>query len=369
MTSTTVAHGTALFMAIDMGESKWTVAFAADAGKVRGRILIARDQAGMVTEIKLAKQKLGLPADAPVYSCYEAGRDGFWFHRMLTKLGVINVVVDPASIEVNRRQRRLKTDRLDAKKLVGMLARYHHGERDLWKMARVPEESAEDARRLHRERERLMKERGGHRNRIWALLALHGVSSERLPDKPQDCRDWEGKVLPKATQDELMRECSRLEMVEKQLDELESAQRAAVKAADNEVTRKTAKLMELRSVGIQTSWVVMHEVFGWRKFDNQRQVGAMAGLTGTAHSSGDMQKELGISKAGNRRIRHVMIEEAWLWLRYQPDSALTKWYQQRFGVGKRARRVGIVALARRLLITFWRYVEFGIVPEGAIVRS
>ena len=371
MTPVTTATNESLFMAMELSNKNWKLAFS-NGEKLRYVNVIAGDQKGLRLSIERSKEKLGLPAEAPVWACYEAGRDGFWIHRCLTGMGVQNVVVDPASIEVNRRKRHLKTDRLDAEKLVRMLMRYVlHNEKTVWRVVVIPTEQQEDERRVHREGERLKLERGGHLNRIRALLVLHGVRPRKIARTDNStARDWQGKPLSAALREEIQREQARLEFVDQQIKALEAEQRKHLKAPTNAAEQKAAKLLKVKGVGTVSAWVLAKEVFGWRTFKNRREVGSMAGLTGTAYASGNTTVEQGISKAGNKRVRYTMIELAWMWTWHQPDSELTKWYQHRFGSGgKRQHRIGIVALARKLLVALWKYVEFDELPAGATIAA
>jgi transposase len=324
-------------------------------------------------EINKAKNKFGLPEDTIVMSCYEAGRDGFWIARFLESQGIINIVIDSSSIKVDRRSRRAKTDRLDAGKLLRQLIQHVKGEEKL-QVARVPSEEEEDRRRMHRERERLKKERTSHTNRIKSLLNLFGIKCKSKGKQTwekyfKEVKDWKGAPLPQYQIEELLREAERVELVEKQLKELESTMEARLKTSDEVVYSQIQQLKNLKAVGDVSSWILIMEWFGWRKFKNRREVGAAAGLVGTPYDSGESQREQGITKAGNYRIRALMLELAWSWLRYQPDSDLSKWFNERFGQGKRMRKVGIVALARKLLIAIWRYLEMGELPKGAALKQ
>ena len=364
-----------LYMAMELSNREWKLAFG-DGRQERLVTVPARDRQRLRQAIAKAKVKLGLPADAPVYSCYEAGRDGFWIHRLLEQIGVINLVVDSASIEVNRRKRRAKTDRLDAKKLLAMLLRYRlYGETKTWSVVRVPGEEDEARRRHHRNEERLKKERKQHLVRMKSLLVLNGVSVSRLPKDWRAVRDWDGRPLPAELVRELEQEQERLDVVVAQLKELEMARLHHLRAAKKEpaapaAERWAVKLAGVKGVGEDTAWQLSHEFFGWREFRNRREVGGAAGLTGSPYSSGDSQRDQGISKAGNARVRHLMTELAWRWLQFQSGSELARWYEKRFGAGtKRTRRIGIVALARKLLIALWRYGAQGVVPEGALIKA
>jgi transposase len=367
--TTSAAASAVLFMAMELSKSNWKLALS-NGTKIRQVNVPAGDWTGLQQAITHARSKLGLDPSAPVRSCYEAGRDGFWIHRRLLQQRIDNLVVDAASIEVDRRQRRAKTDRLDAERLVRLLMRYHGGERTLWRVVRVPSVAEEDARRLHRELERLKKERTAHRARVLSLLALHGVQPKLLRRwLRQPVAQWPGLPVPSALGEELERQRQRLELVQQQITELEKRQEALLATPQTETQRVAARLAHLRGVGPVSAWLLAHEFFGWRQLRNRRQVGALAGLTGTPYDSGQCRRDQGISKAGNKRVRWLAVELAWAWLRLQPDSALSKWFWERFGHGNaRQRRVGIVALARKLLVALWQYLTTGVAPIGAVVK-
>jgi transposase len=308
-------------------------------------------------------------------SCYEAGRDGFWLHRYLQSRGIDNVVVDSASLEVDRRLRRAKTDRIDAGKLLRMLIRYHGGEKQLWRVVRVPTWEDEDARHLNRELESLKRERTRHRNRIHGILMQQGLrlpnpSKKRFIKDLEALRTWDGQELPGGMKARLVRVYQQLRLVEDQISTLAKEKRDQLKEAGNVKMRQVAQLLRLPGIGPVSSWTFVMEFFGWRRFRNRREVAALAGLTPTPYDSGRRLREQGISKAGNRRIRTLAIEIAWAWLRYQPRSKLSQWFSERFaGGGTRMRRIGIVAVARRLLIDLWRFLEYGVVSEGALLTT
>jgi len=361
----------ALYIGIELGSKGWKLAMSG-GDKIRMINVGYADREKLVGEVSRAKERLGLPAEAPVLSCYEAGRDGFWIHRLLEQLGFKNLVIDPASVEVNRRKRRAKTDRIDAQKLVMLLMRYYQlHEKRHCKVVRVPGEADEDARRLHRELERLKKERTQHINRIRGLLATQGIRVGKVEGVPWAAlRDWEGKALGPGLRSELEREGERLKMVCRQIGELETRREEALSQAHSIGEKKAVKLMNLKSVGPASAWTLSHEFYAWRDFTNVRQIGGCAGLTGTPYDSGESSREQGISKTGSARVRRVAIELAWMWIRYQPESELSKWYQERFGQGnKRMRKVGIVALARKLLVAFWKYLEHNELPAGAVLKA
>lgn len=365
-----IAPSVRLHLAFDLGWSEWKLAFTIGHGQPpRLRTIRARDQEAVLREIARAKERFGLPPDASVVSCYEAGRDGFWLHRWLLTQGVANVVVDSSSIEVNRRSRRAKSDRLDAGKLVALLLRYHAGETKAWSVCRIPEVADEDRRRLHRELIELKDERTRHINRLKGLLANQGVAVASIdaafPQKLDEVRLWDGAELGADLKGQLLREHARWQYVDRQIKDLEGERSKRIRRDDTPQVSQVRRLLELLGVGLNGAWLLVYELFGWRRIRNRKELGAMVGLTPTAYQSGGSSHEQGISKAGNRRLRRILVELAWCWLRWQPASALSQWYQRRFGVGQRARKVGIVALARKLLIALWRWLEHGELPEGA----
>jgi transposase len=338
------------------------------------RTLKARDLAGLLAEIAKAKQRFGLPDNAPVRCCYEAGRDGFWLHRWLEERGLSNVIVDASSIEVKRQRRRAKTDRLDASKLLTMLLRYHDGEGKVWSVVQVPSVSAEDRRRLHRELLTLKGERTEHVNRIKGLLATVGVTLKEVDaqfaDRLPELRSATGQAVPMDLQAELRRAFGRWQLVQEQIAELELIRAERVYRGGTPQAEQVQQLLRLRAVGINSAWLLVLECLGWRRLKNRRQLGSLAGLTPTPYQSGDSCREQGISKAGNRRLRTMMVELSWCWLRFQPESALSQWYVRRFSKGtKRDKKVGVVALARKLLIALWKYLKDGEVPQGAVLTT
>lgn len=357
-----------LFVALELSNKKWKLAMSA-RGKNREVNVEGGDLAAVLEAFAKTKARLGLDPDALVVTCYEAGRDGFWLHRELERAGIQNVVVDSSSIEVDRRQRRAKTDRLDAWRLLRQLERYTDGDPRALRVVRIPSVEAEDARRPHRELQRLREERTAHGNRLRALLVLHGVRLAVGPGfdgRLGEARGMDGGPLPPGLQAELLREFTRWQLVTEQIRTLEAEQRAQLaETAPDPAVRTIQQLFRLRGIGITSSTVFTREFFGWRDFHNRREVGAASGLVNMPYASGDRNSDQGISKAGNRRVRTTLIQIAWGWLRYQPGSALSVWFQERFAGSPRLRRIGIVALARRLLIALWRYVRDGVIPEGA----
>jgi len=363
-----------MYTAFELSDKKWKLAFS-NGSKVRNISTDARDLNELQVQIFKAKKRFGLNEDTRVMSCYEAGREGFWLHRYLLSLGTENLVVDSASIEVNRRKRRAKTDRIDAGKLLGMLMRYHGGEKKVWSVVRVPSEEAEDGKNLGRELEVLKKERTMHSNRIKGLLIQQGIVIKRLNVKRflselEGCRTWDGKKLPIDFKARMVREHQRLKAVDEQMRVVKKERKKRVESGDKTCYRQVAQLMKLRGIGPENSWDFVMEFFSWRDFRNRKEVGALAGLTPTPYDSGGSLREQGISKAGSRRIRTFAVESAWCWLRFQPQSKLSKWFNKRFAQGgKRMRRIGIVAVARKLLIELWRYLKYGTVPEGACLMK
>lgn len=364
-----------LRLAFELGLRRWKLAFAPDV-RTRPRIreIPAGDRDALLAEIARAKAAFGLPEDAPVATCYEAGRDGFWLHRFLESEGIASHVVDSSSIEVNRRARRAKSDRIDVRQLLRLLLRFRSGERDVWSVVRVPTVEQEDARSLHRELRTLVKERTRSTNRIKGLLMNHGVRLEALPRTFRAwlgrVRLWDGSVLPPGARQRIEREYGRYELVVRQIRELEAQRRRIRRRSTDPAAEKVRQLLQLRGVGEASAGLYVAELFAWRRFRNRRELAGAVGLAPTPHQSGDQDEDRGISKAGNRYVRGVAIQLAWGWLRHQPQSALAQWYQQRFGrAGPRARKVGIVALARKLLVALWRYLETGVLPEGAALKA
>jgi transposase len=368
------ARSVVLYMAMELGDARWKLAFG-DGSRTRQVTLEARDLGGLDEQIAKAKKRFGLREDSPVVSCYEAGREGFWLHRHLLEHGIQSIVVDSSSIEVSRRLRRAKTDRLDASKLLRMLIRYCGGEKGVWSVVRVPSPEQEDNRRIHRELEVLTRERTAHRNRIRGLLVLEGIEVGNPGRKDlgiwlESQRSRDGRPLGQGLKGQLMREQERLRHVEAQVAALEDEQEEALKKGDDPTVEQMLVLMTLCGLGCKSGWVLVREFFAWRSFRNGKEVGAAAGMAPTPYDSGDSRREQGIGKCGNRRIRTVMIQLAWRWLRFQPQSKLSQWFEKRFAYGgKRMRRIGIVAVARKLLIALWRYLDQGVVPEGARLKS
>lgn len=362
---------TVLYMAMELSDKKWKLAFS-EGSRERLRSIDSDAKENIWKEIAAAKKHFGLNEEVKVISCYEAGRDGFWIHRYLSSYGVKNFIIDPASVEVDRRKRRRKTDRLDAKKLLKILLRYIWGDTEICSMVRVPSEEDEDERHLHRELESLKKERTIHSNRIRSLLVSHGIRIDPgrsgFKEHLDSIRLWDGSEIRENLKDRLKREYDRYMQVNDQIKYLNVLRIKCVRNQNTKSMERVRQMLSLKGVGIESAWLLEKEFFGWRQFKNKKEVGSLSGLSPTPYSSGSSNKELGISKAGNRRVRAMMIEISWSWLRFQKDSKLTRWFNERFAKGgKRMRRIGIVAVARKLLVDIWRFLEHGVIPEGAIV--
>jgi len=359
-----------LYVALELGQEKWVLACATQAAeKPRLRNLSARDLGRLAEEIAKAKARFGLPAEAPVRTCYEAGRDGFWLHRALQQRGIDNVVVDSSSIEVDRRAKRVKSDPVDAAKLVSLLCRYHAGERKVWRVVRVPAAADEDRRQLHRGLKDLQRQQTECSNRIKGLLAscgLDAVVNAEFRSTLAALRDWAGQPVPAGLQQRILQEFTVWEALHRQVRDAANEQERRLRESAEPYLDKVRRLMGLKAVGVRSAWILVVELFAWRGIQNGKELAALVGLTPMPYDSGQTQREQGISKAGNKHVRGLIVELAWMWLRWQPTSALSQWYERRFGAGnKRARKVGIVALARKLLIALWRYADHGELPAGA----
>jgi len=363
-----------LYVAFELGLKTWKLASTVGLGqKPRVSTIPARDGGSILREISKALERFGLPPNSRAVSCYEAGRDGFWLHRFLTHSGLQNIVIDSASIEVSRRSRHRKTDRLDAVKLATMLVRWHLGEKN-WSVVQVPSAESEDSRQLHRELKTMKKDATRHINRIKGLLANHGICINTIPKnlKPwlEDQRLWDGSPLPQGVGVRILLEFDRLRFVRSQILAVETQRRHLLAEQKSNDARVAHKLHRLGAIGVNSAWTFSTELFASRKFNNRKQVGSLVGLTPTPFDSGGSSREQGINKAGNKWVRAMAVEIAWAWLRFQPRSALSLWYQQRFGAGsKRLRKIGIVALARKLLIALWHWTEHDVLPQGATLKA
>jgi len=369
---------TAIYVAIELSASSWLVA-ARLPGIKKARIdrLESGDTMGLLKIIadlrSQGSTKLGMTAD--LACCFEAGRDGFWLHRWLTVNGVTAYVLEPTSILVNRRARRAKTDRLDAEGMLRVLANWLDGDRQVCSMVVVPTPEEEDAKRPHREREHLVQDKQRIENRIEALLFTQGIrgrpSLRSWARDVAELRTGDGRALQPKLLAELDRLRRRLVFVLELIRELETDRASSLEEAkaDNAIAGKIVALQGIRGIGDNFAAVLTHEVF-YRSFGNRRQLASYVGITPMPYQSGGMDRDRSISRAGNPRARTTMIQLAWLWLRYQPDSALAVWFRERVGTLQgRTRRISIVAMARKLLIALWRYVETGVVPEGVVLRT
>ena len=358
-----------MYVAFELGKKEWKLAMTSGFGVAPWlRSVASGNWGGVERALAHGRARFGLGAAVPVVSCYEAGRDGFWIHRALQQRGIRNRVVDSASIEVNRRARRAKTDRLDALKLVRMLVRVCYGEK-AWSEVRVPSVADEAARQVSRERTALTQEQTRVINQMRGWLATWGTPLPRRRTGAwwTTVRDWAGAALPLAVQARLARAEARRAVLAGQIAELDAQQRGAVTtAAPGSAVRQ---LVQLKGVATTSASVLLDEGLVWRAFQNRRQIGGFLGFAPTPYESGESAREQGISRAGNNRLQSISIQLAWNWVRWQPASALTVWYREQFGKGKRSRRIGIVAVARKLVIALWRYVTTGVVPAGAILKG
>jgi transposase len=360
-----------LYVAFELAKKHWKLAMTSGFGVAPIlRTVPAGDLGAVRRALQIGRARFALPVSARVMSCYEAGRDGFWIHRALATLGGSNRVVDSSSIEVNRRARRTKTDRLDAVKLVTMLVRACQGEPGVWSEVRVPTAAAEAARHVSRERSALRAEQTRLRNQIGSWLATSGCAVSRRTRRQADwwtrVRDWAGAALPPAVQTRIARAESRLALLTDQVATLDAVQTQQTRASAPGEARH--RLVQLRGIGVTGAAILLDEGLAWREFRNRRQVGGLLGFAPAPYSSGAVARDQGIRRAGNQRLQSVLVQLAWGWLQWQPDSALSRWYRERFDRGKRARKVGIVALARKLCVALWRYATQGVVPTGAILK-
>ena len=375
MTSTThQAESTApaLYVALELSTKEWWLTMGTSpGGKTLRRRVAVGDRTALALVLTTAKATLRVPPDAAVRSCYEAGRDGFWPHRLLIALGVDNVVVDSSSIEIARRAKHAKTDRLDGAKLLRLLLRHWGGEREMWHVVHVPSREIEDARHASRARTMLQLERTRYRNRIHALLMLHGsrVQIDRhFPERLEHARDWAGAPLPPGVHVRLRQLWTLLYAIEAERHRARYAEDRALRQV-MPVPSCAQHLIRLRGIAARSATVLANELFT-RALRNRREVGGLTGLVSAPHQSGLRFIDQGLTRGGLPRVRHIACQLAWTWLRHQPTSALTRWYRDRFGGrGVVAQRIGIVALARRLMIALWRYVTVGLVPEGALLKT
>jgi transposase len=369
-----IAHNTidrpALFLAFALSANQWQLGCTPGAAqRPRERNVPARHLEAVQEAIRQAKERFGFPADAPVLSCYEAGRDGFWLHRWFVPQGVANGVVDSSRLAVNRRHRRAKTDRLDVPKGLTMLLRHVAGARKGWRLVRGPSVEAEDRRPWHRALTTAQRERTRGLNRIQGWRASHGRGlppGRDFPEQWEPLRLWDGAPLPAGLRHRLQQAWEHVVALAQRIAQWEAARRAVLQTAADAVTKKVQQLRMLKGLGSKSAWLCVMEFCGERAFHTRQEVGALSGLTPTPYASGNPAYEQGSAKAGHAHIRAMALEMAGGWRRLQPQSALPQWYQQRCGHGRsRLRRIGLVALARKLLIALWRVIETGGLPDGA----
>jgi transposase len=371
-------HNGTIFVALELSQRSWLVTMhSPDKDRFSRHKLDGGDDVGLLRLIERislrAEQSLSSPMR--VVSCYEAGYDGFWLHRRLVAAGITNFVFDPASVAVDQRARRAKTDRIDGELLLRTLMSHWRGEPRVVRIVQVPTPEQEDARRMTRERERLIKEQTAHTNRIKALLRTVGTATGNPRRRDwvtwlEGQRDKNGERLRPQLMAELKREHARLILVGEQLRELgRAAGEAPVSAAAAEMARRSGVLRRLKGVGPVFAATLTNELF-YKDFHNRREVAGYCGLAPSPWRSGQTNREQGISKAGNPRARHKAIELAWLWLEHQPESALSRWFHERTAHGRgRIKRVAIVALARKLIVALWRFLTTGLVPEQAVLKA
>ena len=366
----------AICVSLELSKSTWLItSLSPGSEKLSRHSVSGGDLSGLLNSLMAlrAKVKAWRGRDYPVIIIHEAGFDGFWIHRALSaEAGLTSHVVDAASIAVSRRHRRAKTDRIDGETLVRTLMAWLRGEPRVCSMVRVPTVEEEDRRRIGRERKTLIKERGGHVNRIKGLLFSVGVRDyepmrRNRRERLEALKTGNGQPLPKYLKAQIGRELDRLELLNAQIKAVEADRDHLCAQADERSAQ--GMLGGLRGIGPEFANVLASEGF-FRQFDNRRQVAAYAGLAPSPWQSGTIDNEQGISKAGNPRLRTTMIQLAWLWIRHQPASALTRWFQERIShSGGRGKKVAIVALARKLLVALWKYAANGVLIEGAVMTK
>jgi transposase len=374
--ATAFEHDSTLVVALELSGKAWEIGAVVPGVERRPkRSVAARDMAGVLAAIERWRAEAARAGRGVrrVVVTYEAGRDGFWIARYLSERGIEVHVMQPASVPVERRARRVKTDRIDLDLLLRTFLAWLRGEPRACSMVRVPSAAEEDMRRPGRERETLVRDRIAIENRIENLLCLHGIGGfkprlKQAAEHLEQLRGFAGSPLPEQTMEEFRRLMLRHRLLSEQLKEIEAKRAEVVTAPDpDREERMIRTLAYFYGLGLETATVLVREVL-CRPFRDRRAVAAFVGLTGTPFNSGGMEREQGISKNGNPRVRRILMQLAWRWLRFQPDSALSRWFFERTGGAKgRIRKVMIVALARKLLVALWRYVETGVLPEGARV--
>jgi transposase len=365
-----------LYAALELSKNSWLLAIQfPDRDNPSLHPIKGGDADGLMAKLDAARERLAkVSGQVPkVMLCYEAGYDGFWLTRFLEHRGIDCLVMDPASLQVDRRARRVKTDRIDVEKLLHTLIAWCRGERHVCSMVVIPSVEEEDLRRSHRERNRLVRERTAHINRIKGLLFAQGIRGINIKSRyktltPANLVTGDGRALPERLGREIAREIERLALVQAQLAEVERERDQAPTPCEA-TERKRHQLLRLNGIGVASAPILAREVY-YRQFANRRQVASYLGLAPSAYDSGESRRSQGISKAGNSLVRVVMIQTAWLWLKHQPQSALSQWFHHRTeGQSKRMRCVMIVALARKLAVALWRYLELGLIPHGATLSA
>ena len=366
----------AIFISLELSRSTWLITSLSPVGgeKLSKHSVRGSDVAGLLERFAQLREKARARTGEvfPLIVIQEAGLDGFWIHRVLRAEGIESHVVDPASIATSRRRRRAKTDRIDGEALVRALLAYKRGEPRVCAMVKAPTPEEEDRRRVCRERKVLIAERVQHVNRVKGLLFCQGITGyeplrrdrrERL----EELRTGDGRPLPNHLKAQVCREFDRIELLIEQIKAVE-AERDALLVTEHAVT-PAVMLLDIKGIGPEFASILWAEGL-FRHFDNRRQVAAYAGLAPTPWQSGSVDREQGVSKAGNPRLRTTLIQLAWLWVRHQPRSALTLWFEERVRRnGGRLKKTTIVALARKLLVALWKYVTAGVVIEGAVLKA
>jgi transposase len=368
----------AIFVSMELSRTTWLItSLSPGAGeKMSKHSLRSNDIAGLLSRFAQLKEKARMRTGKafPVLVIQEAGLDGFWIHRVLQDEGIESYVVDPASIATSRRRRRAKTDKIDGEALLRALMAYKRGEPRVCAMVKAPTPHEEDRRRLGRERKTLTAERVEHVNRIKGLLFAQGICTydPMLRNRRQrlgELKTGDGRPLPEHLKKQISRELDRLELLLLQIKDVEAERDALLAARDDNAPTPASMLMSLKGIGPEFAGILWLEGL-FRSFDNRRQVAAYAGLAPTPWRSGSVDREQGVSKAGNPRLRTTMIQVAWLWLQHQPQSALSVWFRQRVKLnGTRVRKTTIVALARKLLVALWKYVTAGVLIDGATMTA
>jgi transposase len=367
----------AIFVSLELSRSKWLITSLSPGfgEKLSKHAVVGGDATGLLERLSglKAKARTRTGEDYPIIVIQEAGLDGFWLHRLLEQEGFESHVVDAASISVPRRKRRAKTDNIDGEMLVRTLLAFKRGEPRVCAMVRPPTPLQEDQRRISRERKALITERVAHTNRIKGLLFAQGVG-DYAPER-KDRRErlealttGDGRPLPEHVKRQIGRELDRLELLLDHIKTVEAERDGLLAKEAASQTSPAAILPRMKGIGEEFASILWLEGL-FKSFDNRRQLAAYAGLAPSPWQSGKINHEQGVSKAGNKRLRQTMIQISWLWLRHQPDQALTLWYQQRVLQDRRLRKVMIVALARKLLVALWKYVTTGQVPQGAQLKA